>query len=323
LGDLVRNVEERTQRLQPVDYGTKMDGWEYLFEDSNRPGRMVKVVDNPARAQEFELTRRAQCQLLNRLNIPVQYFDRCPAKLKRIQANYWAQNGGYDREVMVRSVQGNRARAILSQSYTPLDDFDVIPMIADLLGDYEVKIERADFSEDYTHLRVLFPRTSAAMRVNDVVQTGLHISNSEVGLRAVHIEPLVYRLVCTNGLVRPEGQGKTSIRHVGNPARIKDTLRNAIEDARDGTQLLVKQFKASIDEEIDDFERLIKATGDRNQLAKYQIQNALDAWMEEKDATLYGVVNAFTRAAQREESFEDRYQLERVGGSLLRNVSLN
>lgn len=323
LNDLVRTVEDRTRRLQPVDVGTRMDGWQYEFEDSNEPGRMIKLTDNPARQSEFALTRRAQCQLLSRLNIPVQYFDRCPSKLKNIQANFWAQRGGYDREVMVRSVEGNRARAILSQAYTPLDDYDVIPLIADILGDYDLRIEQADFTEDYTHLRILFNRTRTEARAGDVIQTGVHISNSEVGLRAIHIEPLVYRLVCTNGLVRPEGQGKTSIRHIGNAARLKDTLSNAIEDAREGTQLLVKQFKSAIDEEINDWEALIKSTATQHQLSKAQMQNALDAWLQEEDATLYGVVNAFTRAAQREETFEERYQLERVGGALLSRVSRN
>jgi hypothetical protein len=323
LTDLVRTVEDRTRRLQPVDVGTRMDGWQYDFEENNLPGRMIKLTDNPARQTAFELTRRAQCQLLSRLNIPVSYFDRCPAKLKNIQANFWAQRGGYDREVMVRSVEGQRARAILSQAYTPLDDYDVVPLIADILGDYDLTIAQSDFTEDYTHLRILFNQTRTEARAGDVVQTGVHISNSEVGLRAVHFEPLVYRLVCTNGLVRPEGQGKTSIRHIGNPARLKDTLRNAIEDAREGTQLLVKQFKAAIDADINDWESLIKSTATQAQLSRSQMQNALDAWLEEKDETLYGVVNAFTRAAQREETFEERYQLERVGGALLSRVSRN
>lgn len=36
------------------------------------------------------------------------------------------------------------------------------------------------------------------VRKGDIVQAGVMISNSEVGLGAVSIQPLVYRLVCTN-----------------------------------------------------------------------------------------------------------------------------
>ena len=35
----------------------------------------------------------------------------------------------------------------------------------------------------------------------DTVQGGVIISNSEVGLGAVSVQPLLYRLVCTNGMV--------------------------------------------------------------------------------------------------------------------------
>ena len=99
-------------------------------------------------------------------------------------------------------------------------------------ADEDLTIEQADFGDEYTHLRILFPRSRAEARAGDIIQTGMHITNSEVGLRAVHIEPLVFRLVCTNGLVRPEGGGRTSIRHVGNPARLKDSVARAIEDAK-------------------------------------------------------------------------------------------
>ena len=38
------------------------------------------------------------------------------------------------------------------------------------------------------------------MRPGDVVQAGVSISNSETGRGAVSVCPLVYRLVCTNGM---------------------------------------------------------------------------------------------------------------------------
>ena len=56
----------------------------------------------------------------------------------------------------------------------------------------------------------------------DIVQAGVMISNSEVGLGAVSIQPLVYRLVCTNGMiVNDMGERR---HHVGRQAK-------AVEDA--------------------------------------------------------------------------------------------
>lgn len=323
LTQVVQAVNTRAAMLNPVDVGDRIDRYQYQFEDGRETGRMVRLAEANAAARSFDLTRRAQSQLLSRLGIPVHYFDRCPSKLKWANINWFAQHGGYDREVTVRTVQGDRARAILTQDYTPLDDMDVIPMIADILGDDEVTIEQADFADDFTHMRILFPRERTEARAGDIIQTGMHITNSEVGLRAVHIEPLVFRLVCTNGLVRPEGGGRTSIRHVGNPARLKDSVARAIEDAKTGASTLIEEFKRSVDHVLGDPMALIESHAKQQDLTKEQLNAVLDAFVTEADETLFGAVNAFTHAAQREESFERRYQMERVGGALLARVSHN
>ena len=53
--------------------------------------------------------------------------------------------------------------------------------------------------------------------VGDRVQAGVMISNSEVGLGAVTVQPLVYTLACTNGMVvNSLGDRKT---HVGRAAK--------------------------------------------------------------------------------------------------------
>ena len=50
-------------------------------------------------------------------------------------------------------------------------------------------------------MKVVNKKLKAEVAVGDAVQAGFVISNSEVGLGSVKIEPLIYRLVCKNGLV--------------------------------------------------------------------------------------------------------------------------
>lgn len=82
---------------------------------------------------------------------------------------------------------------------------------------------------------------------------GVIISNSETGLGSVTIQPLIYRLVCSNGMVINDA--KTRRNHVGRAAtsdedfsiysnetlladdhafvlKLKDTVRAAISEAR-------------------------------------------------------------------------------------------
>jgi hypothetical protein len=270
-----------------------------------------------APAGDLVLTDRARTQLLAKLGITSAYFDRCPEDLQRMQVNHFARSNPADRGVLLRTVRGGQVRAVLSGAYTPLDDSLIVPLVADLVGDEETTIQIADFGPDHTHLRILFARTDAEVRPGDVVRTGIHISNSEVGLRSVHVDALVFRLVCTNGAVRAEGGGRTSIRHVGNPARLKDHLRGSILEARYVARRMVDDFRRSAAVQLPDPVAVIERHARSHDLTQEQVLLTLAALRRRGDATLFGAVNAFTEAAQRESTMERRYQMERAGTALL------
>ena len=61
----------------------------------------------------------------------------------------------------------------------------------------------------------------AEVSPGDIVQAGVIISNSEVGLGSVSIQPLIYRLVCSNGMVVNEAAARRN--HVG---RVTDSEEN-------------------------------------------------------------------------------------------------
>ena len=72
------------------------------------------------------------------------------------------------------------------------------------------------------YLKILSRRLEMEVVPGDYVQAGVVISNSEVGLGSVNVQPLVYRLVCTNGMiVNDMGERKN---HVGRAAK-------AVEDS--------------------------------------------------------------------------------------------
>jgi hypothetical protein len=313
MAQLVDAAMDRRRMLEPVDLVERLDRFQAAFPEDGG-ARLVALSGGSDRT--LELTDHALGQILARLGIPAQYFNRCPSNLQWAQANHWIQNVPGDKNTMLRLVQGNRVRAALSESYTAFDDVDVVPMVADVLDGEDCRVH-ADFSAEYTHLRITFPKTATEVKVGDVVQAGVHISNSEVGCRAVHVDALVHRLVCTNGLVSSEYASRASIRHVGNPARLKDYVRQAIGDARDGSADLIRRFKASVDHVISEPERLLERHGKEHDLTQAQLKAALEAFAASGDHTLFGAVNAITRIAQSEPTFERRYQVERAGAALL------
>jgi hypothetical protein len=312
LDQVVRTARQRREALAPFDATDQLPMYQYRFPDANTPTMERLTGDRVLR-----LSPRAETQLLQRAGVPVAFFKRLPENLRWAVANHMVQNTLTERAALIRTVRGDTVRALLTEAYTPLDDVDVVAAVADILGDDDVTIEKLDFSDDATHLRILFPRQATEARAGDVITTGVHITNSETGYRAVHVDALVHRLVCTNGLVRAESGGRTTLRHTGQVDRLKDYMARAIRDARDNAHRLAQEFRASVGRAVADPEELLRAYARDSDMTREQLQAALAAYALEPDRTLFGAVNAVTRAAQAEATFEDRYQLERLGAQLL------
>jgi hypothetical protein len=312
LDQVVRTARQRHEALSPFDATDQLPMYQYRFPEAGSP-TMVRLTHD----RTLRLSPRAETQLLQRAGVPVTFFRRLPENLKWAIANHFVQHSLTDRAALIRTVRGDTVRALLTESYTPLDDVDVLPMVADVLGDDDIEVEKLDFADDATHLRILFPRQTTEARAGDVLRTGIHVTNSETGYRAVHVDALVHRLVCSNGLVRAESSGRTTLRHIGQVDRLKDYLARAIRDARDNAQQLVREFRDSINHTVADPEELLRGFARDSDLTREQLQAAVAAFAFEPDRTLYGAVNAITRAAQAEGTFEDRYQMERAAASLL------
>lgn len=310
---LVSNIFERSMDLDPMDTVDRIDRFVFNFPDGQRP--VVTRLDGDT----FTMSNRATSQLLARVGMPEKVLDRLPAGLRFATVNHLVQQYEQDKMMTFRTVAGGdrrTVRALVTERYTPLDDVDILPLVADVLGDTDAQVQMADFDEDYTHLRIVFPRTQTEVKQGDIIQTGLSISNSETGMRAIRFEPFNYRLVCTNGMTRSESGGSTAIRHIGNAARLKDSVARAVADARGAAAQMQDMFKKALAHAVSDPMKLINDHGAEH-LTQDQLKAVLAAYTVEPDPNLFGVINAFTRGAQTASNLETRYEMERVGARLL------
>jgi hypothetical protein len=160
------------------------------------------------------------------------------------------------------------------------------------------------------------------------------ISNSEVGLGAVSVQPLVYRLVCTNGMVVNDFGERRA--HVGRAAKaledsfsiysdetmeaedkafmlkLRDTTMAAIEEARFAQIIgrLQDSTHAKITGRVQD---VIELTGKTYALNQPEQDNILNYLIQGGDLSLYGLSNAITRASQDVESYDRATALEGIG----------
>lgn len=148
----------------------------------------------------------AHGQIAARLSIPKQYYDRMKAEAPVLLAsnvNEWLSRSKERR--MLRTMDGH-IRAVLSDKFRPLDNYDLLEAVLPAIKETECKIVSCEVTETRLYVKAITERITTEIAKGDVVQAGLVISNSEVGAGAVCVEPLVYRLVCLNGLIAAEAR---------------------------------------------------------------------------------------------------------------------
>ena len=283
--------------------------------------------------QEFGTTGLFHRQVASSLNIPAKYYDLMQKEKPDLLAenvNSWFSDK--DQSYMVRSL-GGTARALLSDRYRRIDNLEVagavLPLFAGMDG---VEVVSAEVTESRLYLKVVNHRLEMAC-VGDRVQAGVVISNSEVGLGAVSVQPLIYTLACTNGMiVNSLGERKT---HVGRAAkglegfemisdetaeaedkafmlRLRDITMAAIDEVRFG--MVVSQLEESAGAKITGrVQDVVELTGKEYGLNQGEQDGVLKYLIEGGDLSLYGLSNAVTRLSQDVESYDRATSLEGLG----------
>ena len=299
------------------------------------------VMDHvgPKDSMSMNTTDLFHRQMGSALNIPAKYYD-----LMRIQKpSLLAQNvnswlSSRDQSYMVRSMDygnGRVARALLSDRYRRIDNLEVASAVLPLFaGKEEMEVVSCEVTENKLHIKIVNHKLEMAVVPGDYVQAGVVISNSEVGLGAVSVQPLVYRLVCSNGLcVNDFGERKA---HVGRAAKaledsyaiytdetleaedkafmlkLCDTTLAAIEEARFAQIVgrIQETTQAKITGRVQD---VIELTGKAFDLNQGEQDNILNYLIQGGDLSLYGLTNAITRASQDVESYDRATALEGIG----------
>jgi hypothetical protein len=168
-----------------------------LRHDTDDTGDTRLVIEEGSAPVSYGVTPLARRQLADKLKIPYAYFERMrteqPVLLDR-NVNTWLQSD--DDRRMIRTLDGN-VRAVLSDRYRRLDNFDLAESVLPILQRLpEVRFESVELTETRMYLKCVTPRLTFEMAPGDIVQAGVVITNSEVGQGTLSVQPLLYRLVC-------------------------------------------------------------------------------------------------------------------------------
>jgi len=199
-------------------------------------------------------------QLCQRVGAPPAYIRALPAKLQVANMNWGLAR---EKQAALLRIGGGECRAVVSDRYSALDDALVLEVLHDVLdraGFLDDALVRATAVGTSTILRITVPSEGVAVKVGDVIEYGLDIGNSEVGLRSVQVTPITYRLMCTNGMRAWKREAGLRMRHIGDPKRLREQLRDAVPvafaEARGDIERWRRATDVLIDNALDEVESL-------------------------------------------------------------------
>lgn len=174
------------------------------------------------------LRELAFAQLCQRIGTPAAYVRTLPTKLQIACMNWGLAQ---EPQNALLRLAGGEVRAIMSERYAAIDDAFLLELVDDVIsraGYRDDAVVRAVATGPHTVLRITVPSGAEAVQRGDVIEYGLDIANSELGLRSVQVTPITHRLICTNGMRAWRSEAALRMRHIGDPARLRDQLRDAV-----------------------------------------------------------------------------------------------
>lgn len=297
-------------------------------------------VTGGSMAAQYGINDIAHRQIGQTLKIPALYYDRMRTEYPELLAqnvNGWFARTP-DTKRMLRTMDGT-ARALLSDRYRRIDNFEVasavLPIISGMDG---ASVESCELTESRMYLKVVNPRVTAEVKKGDIVQAGIIISNSEVGMGSVNVSPLVYRLVCSNGMIAQDGAVRKY--HVGRAneggedfsiyrnetieaddkaflMKLEDSVKAAVNQARFAAIVDKMREATEATMEAKVVPQVVELASKEYGITEAEGKGILGHLIAGGDLSLYGLANAVTRQAQDVESYDRSTELEATGYKII------
>lgn len=337
LGQLAQEIIKQNETKQDFIIDTR----QLSIRAGEHEQPSLVMVAQDGEKQRLPIKPAALKQITERVGIPSKYADRLAAEapwLLEANVNHWFSTKPEQR--MLRTLDG-KARAFLSNRYQRIDNYDLLETVLPILSDESERgltIKSCEVTDNKLYIKAVTNRIQGEITVGDQVQAGIVISNSEVGFGAIKIQPLIYRLVCSNGMIVNDSQFKRH--HVGAKNEIQDRTYKMLSQETlkaDDKAILLKVrdiVKASLSQEVfnENVSRLQQASEniiEGNPVKTIEVlaktmginqgeqSGILRHLVEGGDLSQWGIINAVTRQSQDIESYDRASEFEAMGGKIL------
>lgn len=315
---------------------------------ANDPKSIGLVLADTGR---FGINDLAHKQIAEHVKIPTAYYDRMrqdAPDLLAANVNRWFTDNPSKR--MVRTLFGN-ARAVLSNGFRPLDNYDYCNAILPVLAERKLEIVSCDVTEKKLYIKAIdkqefqvpigYRMGDGSHKIFDVCCPCFIASNSEVGFGRITLDTGVYTRACTNLVWFAEGGFKRT--HVGARHEVTDGVLNLDAILSDHTKTKtdealwlqlrdvlksafkvehvtkrIEQLTATAENPIDGkVEKVVTLAAERFGLNEGERDNVLRHLIQGGSLTQYGLHAAITRAAQDADDYDRATEMEYLGGRVV------
>jgi len=312
----LENLIQELERQKPLKWDEKLHSSQIsMVLAENQPRFQIKTSGFLA------INGPCHNQIAEKLEIPLKYYHRMEEETPELLArnvNTWLERS--EKDFFIRGL-GDSVRAFLSDRYRVIDHLDVLLCALNELQAHDAEIEDCFLSETELNIKVKSQTLRDFVRhKDDLIMGGIFITNSETGHKALRVEPRMFRVKCSNGMIVEELVTREI--HIGNGDEISDeivylSLRRSIRELFNRFGEIVLLLRESTEAKIRNPQKVIQNVVEQYKLSETQKANILMAFGAEPEYDQYGIANAVTQAAQKEETWEKSVELEKLGGKLV------
>ena len=276
----------------------------------------------------MSLDDNATAQFYQRLKIPLSYLSRCPTDLQTENVEYWLQQQKKPLLFRTRKIGSSlRARGVLSKRFMTTeatkDDLKALPLI--LRAHQQLSSDPLTLAQflktDHFTTSTSYFRPHITEHEHGTFAPGILVSNSEVGLAALKLQPVIAELKIGHPniyYISSNPAGSKRFYHVGTltPTALIGAVSSASEIAQHGVvQLLVRAH-----EEVDNPASIVRQLLTNKNLlgvtTSALVKEVESLWTDTPSATKLDIARSIITSTQHLDQLS-HYRISKIVGRYL------
>lgn len=325
-----RSVQEEVTLKSLMEQSRDMDKkWKnHIVMNEERTNFAVnddlKLIIQPVHGENktMDITDSAFSQLCTRMGVPAKYIKKCFAAGKSELAieNFRAWENDNVGNMLVREYDGV-ARAVLSNSYAPFDNYRVLRALNYTMDTKRFIPTQVYMSQDKLHVRFVdYEQLPIDDGSGSPLYAGFILSSNSVGDGSLSLKFFIYRSVCRNGMAI-SSMGGTLFRqnHIGekmtdSKIAVFNRAFMDIDRLADMAVSLVKENKGKYLKDYE-LEMYLEKARREMKLSEKSMDKLKLLVGGTYEPTKWGFVNGITELAQ-DFTLDTRYEMENWAGEL-------